>query len=348
MKTIHADLKTAQESLSSTPYIYLLINSVDYGTDSGRLISFEWIEEPYRDRATIVLSNHDRSLDLDTLDLTGGSFTIGTGYNTASGNRYNGDGDGTDGNPTLWVKAQHITSLEGQSICILYCEGMWMKLRELKYLAVGEAPYYDTPYGGTQTIKTLIELALTEAGMTLNAAYGDDSIVNTLKPYFTINNPPFESLATLIYRLIQMTKVYLRPKADLDFQIIYPQDTDLPDETYHSYQSPYFSEFTEKKNLVLPNDIKVFWGANDDGTWDSNNLSNPGSATDDDSISDYTRVRHVYLAPDLTSQSDANDRASAILTRLKAETLAGRLVLPFHDCRLELYDKVLIADTRGT
>ena len=347
MRTIHADLKTAQETLASTPYIKITINSVQYGTDSDKLISLEHIEEPYRDRATIVLDNSDRSLDPGTVDLRGYPFSIGYGYVTTSTNKYCGDGAGSDGTPTLWVKSQHTVSMEGKSVCVLTCEGMWAKLRELRYLAVGSAPYFDTPFGGTQTIKAIIALALTEASMSLNATWGDDSIIDSLQPYFSVNNPPFESLGQLIYRLIMMTKDYLRPEASLVFKLIYPQDADSVDETYYSDQSPYFKEYTEKYNLLIPNDIKVYWGMNTDGTWNAADLANPGSATDSDSISAYTTVRWVYVAPDLTSQSDANARAAAILQRFQAETLAGRLVLAYHDCSVELYDKVQVYDGRG-
>ena len=355
MRTIHADLKTAQELVSHTPYIVISIDdvggagAVDYGTGNATnpLLSFEWIEEPYRDRAVIVIDNSNRGLDPGTLDLRGSSFFIGTGYVTASTNRYCGDGDGTDATPTLWVKSQHVTSIEGKVVCILHCEGMWAKLREIRYLAVGSAPYFNVPYGGTQTVKEIIALALTEATMTLNATYGDDSIIHTLKPFFTINEPPFESLASLIYRLIRMTKTYMRPEASLVFKIIYPQDADSVDETYYSDQVPYFKEYVEKRNLLIPNDIKVYWGQSDDGSWSAANIAAVGSAVDQTSIDAYTTVRQVYLAPNLTSQADANSRASAILTRFKAETLAGRLVLPYHDCSVELYDKVSIEDSRG-
>jgi len=48
----------------------------------------------------------------------------------------------------------------------------------------------------------------------------------------------------------------------------------------------------------------------------------------------------------ITNQTDANNRAAAILTRIQAEQLAGRLVIP-HDARVELYDKVTVHDARG-
>ena len=76
MRSIHADLKTAQETAASTPYIYIYINGTDY---TARLLSLEHIEEPYRDRATLMLENTDRSLDPTAVDLRGKSFSIGYG-----------------------------------------------------------------------------------------------------------------------------------------------------------------------------------------------------------------------------------------------------------------------------
>lgn len=340
MRAIHADLKTAQEALSSTPYIYIYINDTDY---SSRLLQLEHHEEAYRERAVIVLDNHD--LALNDVNLLGKYFEIGYGYSTASGNRYSLT-------PGLWVKSQHFVSLAGKLVCILRCEGMWMLLSELRYLVSGEAPYYDSPFGRVNTVYELlasaIELLGTTGEFTLDALGGqDDGIINDFKPLFTVNLPPFENARAIIYRLIMMTRCYLRAEASKQFKVIYPQIADAVDETYYSDQIPYFREYVEKINLLVPNDIKVFWGRNDDGTWDADVIANPGSAEDAASIAAYTRVRHCYLAPNIENVNDANNRAAATLTRFKAEILAGRLVLPYHDCSVELYDRVLINDARG-
>jgi len=250
--------------------------------------------------------------------------------------------------------------MEGKVVCILTCEGMWGLLRELQYLPVGEEPYYDVPFGGTQTIKTIIALALAEADMTLNATVPDDGIIDTLKPFFSTSNTSFPNLASLICNnpdMLLATKCYLRPEADKVFKLIYPQDADAVDETYYSDKTPYFREYTEKYNLLIPNTIIVYWGAGNDGSWDTAeelvNLADPASATDAASIAAYASggfdgvVKRVYFAPRLTTKADATLRAEAIRARLKSEELAGRLVLPYHDCSVELYDKVLIEDLRG-
>ena len=57
-------------------------------------------------------------------------------------------------------------------------------------------------------------------------------------------------------------------------------------------------------------------------------------------------IKGLYSAPTVTTQLDADNRAAAILTRIKAESLSVGLVIP-HDCRIELYDNIQVTDTRG-
>lgn len=350
MRTCHADLITAQQSGAADPYIYIEINSTDY---SSRLISFEQREEPYRDTAVIVLANSDRHFNSEDNDLRGYSFTIGHGYVTGSGNRYCGDGDGTEDMPTLWVKSQSIISLEGELVCVLYAEGGWMKLREHRFITTADPPYFNIKFTATQSIYQLIEKALDEVSFTLNAlGTQDDGIINDFQPIFTANPLTFESPASLIYRLIPMTKSYVRQVESSAFEIVYPQSSDSVDETYYSYQAPYFKEYVEKKNLLVPNHIVVFCNREEDGTWVTDNIVT-GHARDSDQFTgtsytgNYEEVIEYHIAPYITLQADADNRAEAILQRYKAETLAGRLVLPFHDCRVELYDRISIEDTRG-
>lgn len=353
MRTIHADLITAQKSGAADPFIYLNINSTNY---SSRLISFEWIEEPYRDRATIVLANSDRHFNATSL--IGKSFTIGTGYVTSSTNKYCGDGAGSGANPTLWVKSQSMVSMEGELVCILYCEGAWMKLRELIFISTARgdtAPYFNLEFTSTDPIFDLIEKILVEAGFTLNAlGTQDDGIIANFLPVFSANPLEYDTADYLLYRLIQMTKCYLREVESSAFEVVYPQSSDAVQETYYSSQAPYFKEYVEKTNLLVPNHIVVFCNRDPDGTWDSAGYPLiTGHSRDSDQFTgttytgSYTEVTEYHIAPYISNQTDADNRATAILTRYKAETLAGRLLLPFHDCRVELYDRVSIVDVRG-
>jgi hypothetical protein len=350
MRTIHAELATAQ-AINATPYVHLEINNWDLTT---RILALEHTEEAYRETAVIRLDNHDRALDPSQTgaDFRGCEFTIGYGYVCPAGNRYLGDGQGSEAMANLYVKYQTITSVEGQVVCDLYCEGMWNKLREMGYIPVGSEPYFNGTFGGLDTIADLIASLLLVAGYTLSATYTSDLIIDYHYPWLTYDYRSLPSLASLIQPLIEMTLSYLRAVAGDTFEIVYPQSTDAVNETYYSYQSPYFKEYSEKRNLLLPNSIVVYWGANSaTGEWDGEpyltNLATPGTAEDAGSIAAYTTVKQIYYEPYNTTLAEANSRAAAILARGKSDSLAGRCVLPYHDCSVELYDKIRIYDTRG-
>jgi len=333
VRTISSSLEAAQKSTAATPYIHIEIGGTDY---SSRLLQIEHHEEAYRERAVVVLRNNDSVLS--DIDLRGEYFEIGYGHDTSLGKEYKD----TAG---LWVKSQQIVSLEGQLVCVLQCEGMWSLLRELRIMIVGDPPYFTISYDKTKTIYELLELVFGAANFDLEALGDqDDGIISAFKPVLSINMIPFENCATVLYRLIYMTKCYLRAKVGKKFKIIYPQESDSIDEKYYSNKAHYFNEYVEKHNLVVPNKINVFCNQGVDGSWE--NLIT-GEAVDEDAIEAYEgqEILHCQIAADITNQADADNRAAAIMTRIKAEELAGRLVIP-HDCRVELYDRVAIYDAR--
>ena len=359
MRTIHDNLLAAQQSGAANPYIHLSIDGTDY---TSRLISLEHIEEPYRDRATIVLANSDWCFDGFENNLCGKSFTIGYGY-TDSGdiNRYLGDGLDEGKNPampTLWIKTQSMVSKEGQLVCILEAEGGWGKLREFTFVTTSSAPHFNISnlgFTSTETVYVLIQKVLEECGFSLSVDTVDD-IIQSFHPVFSANPlGNYESPGYLISeRLLPMTKCFLRQVESLGFEVVYPQDSDSIDETYYSDQAPYFKDYVERVCVLIPNHIVVFCNTNPDMSdvpgydllvghaKDPNQFNSEGNY-----IGSYEEVAEYILAPLISNQIDADNRADAILTRYKAEkTLAGRLVLPFHDCRVELYDKVEIVDSR--
>jgi len=347
-RTLSSTMTTAQAGTNKTPYIHVEINSNDY---SSRLLSCEWIEEPYRDRGTFVFRNDDRYFDASPHnDLIGRSFQPGWGYTTGAGNEYCGDGT-NEYTPTIWVKNQEIISFPGMVVCQLYCEGMWMKLRESAVTSLGlitqEEPGYEGIYdGSSHTIYDIMEdLIETAMGWTLEPyAYDEDGIINNLKPVFTVNTGEYEMAAYTLRRLLEMTKCYIRQTEGTTWELVYPQTSDAANQTYYSSSAdghPFF-EYMERISEVIPNRIVVF-GNNPTGDEDWPDLlyGDTGAPT-----TNYGEVMQYYLAPTLTSQDDLDLRASAILQRYKAEGLAGRLIVP-HDCSVELYDRVQVKDGRG-
>lgn len=228
MRTLHADLTTAQKSIINTPYITITFEN-GYGggtsytyatTDSpNRIKGIRHSEEPYSSHAIVVLDNYDRSLP----DLFGYFCTISYGYETVSGNK------SSDTAP-LWVKQQVHSSKMGSLDTILYLEGQWNLLAEMQDIGslVGapSPPYYEIDYtGAAYSIFDIIEQIITSAGFSMIALGGeDDSIIDTLQPDFVVNTIPFENAASVNYRLLNMTKVFCRAEASGAgaFRILYP------------------------------------------------------------------------------------------------------------------------------
>ena len=356
MRTVSATLATAQAATGRTPYIHLLLTSddglttVDFSTNSvaygNRILLVDHRESALDDRATIVLRNYDRTLPTS---LVGYWTEIGYGDTTGAGNEYPGDGvgSGTKATSRLWVKAQQHITMGGKLLMILELEGMWAKLRET-LLRIGSPPYYITDFT-TYTVYGLIDYILTnqiDPVMDLLPLVEDDGIIDTYYPPFSVNeNKLFEDAGSAIYRLLKMTKSFLRALAGLEWEVIYPQSSDAVDMTYYSAQSPYFYEYTDRDHLALPNHIYLFFNnPTGDPNWPTILTAEAVNTT---SQTAYANVAMIAVAPEVILQADGNNRAAAILSRVDAETVAGRLIIP-HDCRMELYDRIEIVDTRGT
>lgn len=360
MRSVSATLKAAQSSDERTPHIHMVFTSYDGNTtynlstdgDYGnRILLIDHREEAYNDWATVTLNNYDRALPED---LTGYWTEIGYGDTTGAGNE-------SAATPRLWVKRQQDFSMAGKLLMILELEGMWAKLGET-LMRLGDPPLYraDWNTGSAYEIDTgscydIINYILTNSvdpAMSLDALAEDDGILDTLEPSFVINaSQPFEDAKQIISVLLRMSMSFLRPKSSLAWEVKYPQEDDAIDLSYYSYGTPYFYEYVELNNLVIPNRIYVFANAGDDGRWTDVITA---QADETDSQGRYGVVPDVDLAPRIDNQTDADNRALAILHRSRYEAssfsgqtvLTGRLVIQ-HDCQMELYDRVGIYDDRG-
>jgi len=312
-------------------HIYLTSNDGTHYDYSHRLIQLEHHEEPYNDWANIFLYNNNR----DIPDLRGCWLEIGYGAYTNGGVDY-------ASTPRLWVKWTQLVSREGDLFMMLHGEGMWSHMRELDIITKGEPPFYDGQYEEGYTIYDTIKDIIESCGFTLNALEQDDGIIDDHCPQVYLNEYPFENPAEVIYRLIAMTKCFIRPLTDLQFEIRFPQDTDSKDESYSSNTPHYFHEYVEKLNLTMPNHIVVYANPGEDVLWTDVITA---ESEDEDSIARYKRVTKHHIAMDIDNASDAGNRASAILTRIMFEQLAGRVIVP-HDCRVELYDRIEVYDAR--
>jgi len=348
VRDISGTLEAAQIAQTRTPYIaatfYNKDSSVSYDY-SDRILQIEHNESPYDDNATIVLKN----ADLQVQDLLGFWVQLGYGF-VASGN---------ESSPTsrLWVKGQLFLSRKGELVSVLTLEGMWNMMSEV-LIHLGGPPYYNSEVYDTYTIYEILE-DLIENRLAGDTTYvftlsplgtQDDGIINTFVPYFEMNEQPFETILDLIKALMAMTKCFLRAESGLNFKVVYPQDTDDVNRTYWATNtsfpgvSYYFTEYTEMKNLVIPNRIVVFANQNDDGSW--TNLIT-AEAKDLGDMKAYVTITEYHVAATIDNQNDADDRAAAILYKVKMDKVSARGLIP-HDCRVETYDKLGFAQSRGT
>ncbi|KKN72612.1 hypothetical protein LCGC14_0408540 [marine sediment metagenome] len=354
-RSLSATYLAAQQAATNTPYCKLLFTSksggttVDLSTDSSaysnRILLIDHTEESYDDFATIILRNVER----DIPSVKGYWIEIGYGYTTGAGNEYLGDGTNEPAPPRLWVKHQQTISAGGKLWEVLELEGMWAKLRET-LIRLGNPPLYTKGYT-TDTIFTILGLIIAECkgsgvAMALNALVEDDGIIDTLQPQFDINAQPFEYAAPLLYRLLYMTASYLKALDDLEFEIKYPQSSDAVDLTFYSDQVPYFHEYLERENTLIPNHFLVYGNAGSDRLWSNYLVSASPNGVDQAEIDAYDDIYKIILAGSLTTQTNVNSRAASMLARAKFEAMAGRMYAP-HEARLEMYDRIEIRDRRG-
>ena len=206
---------------------------------------------------------------------------------------------------------------------------------------------YSNIFNATHTVEAILKAIIESMGWTWTDVVTTDGIVTVFKPVFVIGSGGYEAGASIIYRLIWMTYMYMRAKPNKTFELVYPQSSD-PSITYYSAQAPFFTEYDKQSKLLEPNSIIVLCNQ-DPSTLEWNTDDYPlmtGVASDDAQITKYVEIVEPFIDGSIRLQADATTRAEVILSRLQQEISGGRIILPFHDCQLELYDQVTVEDTR--
>lgn len=141
VRTLHADLNTAQQSASSTPYVRLVFHSFDrattrtYALDDGtnRILQVQQAEgrygshtlaegKPYTISSVIRLQNSDSNLS--SLDFKGYRVYIEWGFNTSSGNKTSRSG------PEV-VVSQEMVSDKGISYLEIFTLSLWERANQV-------------------------------------------------------------------------------------------------------------------------------------------------------------------------------------------------------------------------
>tara|TARA_Y100000310_G_scaffold345865_1_gene471893 strand:- start:36663 stop:38318 length:1656 start_codon:yes stop_codon:yes gene_type:complete len=313
------------------------------GTYGNRILFLEHVEEVYNDYAVILLRNNDKALP----SVEGYWTEIGYGDTTSGGNEYAGDGanGGAKASSRLWVKSQQNVSAAGKLYTILELEGVWSRFREVM-LRLGNAPKWQRVYEGTTVYDRIEALIEAEMSWTLDPLGAqDDSIIDTLSLNFDVNDQgTFEFMAGMLYRLIRLTKTFIRSRAGNNFEIRYPQSADSVDLAFSSDSAPQFYSYTDRSIIHIPNRVLVYANAGLDGLWHESTFVT-GDAADSTSVGAYSEIAALFLAPDVGTEADADLIAAALLSKIKAESVVGIGLVPHH-CAVELLDKLTFTDNR--
>jgi len=314
--------------------------SFDPNSATNRLLKADVWELPYwgGENSFIYLRNEDHAVQ----DLRGYHIDIGWGNYTTS-NEYSTQA-------RVWVESQRYSTSPGKQYVALKMLTMYDILNMIPYTG-GSAPDYKYTYTSTTVYDILEDLIETYTPFTLDAIGSvDDGIITTLEPTFVVNDMGvqyWESIGQAVYRLLGITKLYLKAKTGLAFELVYPQEADAVDETYEAPLEPVtgkhaFYSYTENYSLVLPNSVKVFGNQSSDGTWGS---VVTGEWDDTGEQSRFMTIADFYPFGSLTAEADLDNQASAHGARELAEMKSGVGIIP-HDCRIELYDKPVFLDGR--
>jgi len=205
------------------------------------------------------------------------------------------------------------------------------------------------------TIEDIMQrIAERAMGFTWIPVSNSDNLIDVFYPVISIGLFGYESAAAVMYRLIWMTESWIRSKPNMTLEPVFVDENTATDITFYSDTVPQFDEWSEQIQQLDPNHILVLCNADPEtgqfGTYNSETEEGYelilGEAVDQTEVDKYYDVIEPFIDANIRTQLDADNRAEAILYRIKVESGGGRLTLPYHDCRLELFDVAKVVDNR--
>lgn len=343
MHTLTAELIAAHQNPTAVPYVRLVFTKRSDGSTldlTARWLRIEHELTQYGGVAVISFENHDLSIT----NLKGYYVDIGYGYVTTTGNEY-------QNTPRLDVIAQTIGNSPDAPYGVTFevaLAGNWERLAKV-LATLGTAPYFYKLYNKTDTPYDIAEDIIEgEAGMTLKPLVLDDGIMDTFLPYFEVNRQPHENCRDLLYRVAVITMSYIRNLPANEFDVVFPQITDAVNKVYYDNQNPIYYSYKERQAQLIPNKIICYCNLNVLAATEAELWASmiTGTAADADSITEYGEVIGYAVSKYIDNQPDADNRALALLTKVKAETVAGVGVTRL-DPAIQLYDYLQFEQTRG-
>lgn len=330
MITLSSTLTATQQSSSYVPYTRIYLPDYQSGTDlSDYVKEVLHTEQTYGGGASILLGDLSSwyFISSNPIALKGQQVNIGYGFVTTAGKEYKDRGP-------VWVRNARRVSLPGTLAVQLECFDIWEKLGMIR--AAGDDLSTAKSWVADTTIYDIIDELLTAASITLTKD-SSDGIVDVFMPNYQagIN----DSMRDIIIPLMGLTNCYIRSRSDGMHIGKLAEDTSSDD--YYAYElggdHTFFSSL-EDDEVAVPNRIIVL---NDYDDW-----TYKGEAIDTNSYASLGYyVPRLYAVAGLSSDAQAQQFAEAILCAIQRSVSHGIVVVP-HNCGQELFDYVVVTDTR--
>ena len=337
MRTLHADLVTAQEAATKTSFNFINLPDFDGGLDlSSYLYHMVHTEQISGGGATMLMKDLGSWFVVGGApkDIRGQKVQLGYGFVTGSGNRYSETGP-------VWIKNVRIVSAAGQFFVQLECWDFWQKMQAHRIMGdtVAAATGWNIS-SETITIFGIIDEILT--GFANNVILdSSDGIVDVVMPQ--LQTSLNDSIMGIIMYLISLTNCYIRVDKDVDVHIGKLPETSDVGNTY-DINSPghQFISLMYDDEPSIPNKIIVV----DKFPTELALNAYVGTATDPNSyaaLGEY--FTRIYEDRNIDSNPDATQIAEALMSSIIRSTSRGIIVAPQH-CGQELWDVVDTVDKR--
>jgi len=262
MRTISNTLLAAQKSASMNPLykIVLTKGATSYTHDKARILPSAHDEEPYSNKATIVLSNHDGALD--DIDFKGYKGVISYGAISSAGEEYSATAP-------LWVVDPQFDSDPNKLTCTLTRVGAF------DLMADDQACQNLIPDDDDETtVKDYIDGILSAdldcfghcKAFDVVWDTGYDELADTYKPKGGFRIYVGGNRLAALRRLLDYTSNVARWEADEKIHILKPVTTGETYDYEYSLERADHKFFSKayKNTLVIPNRIYVISYEDDD------------------------------------------------------------------------------------
>ena len=333
MRSLSTTLLAKQKKKFLTPLVKIVLTSgaTTYTYTKSRILDINHPEQPYNQKAEVLLDNSDSALN--DIDLKGYKAVISCGAITSAGDEYSVFAP-------LWVISQQFNSLPGKLDCTLSLIGIPNLLAEDRANTV-----YQPDDTDTKTVKTLLTeiITATLACFSHCKAYevvwdSEDSLIDVYMPKDSLRIYTGNSRLAIIRRLLDFTKCMMIAKADGKIHILQPT---ISGETYDYEYSlstghAFFSK-SYRNRLVIPNYIVVQSQPDDVPQYS-------GYAQDAPSVAAIGEIRQ-YEQTYLVSDAQGTAIAEAMLSKYQLWAEAGSADVPMN-VGAEVFDYVKVTDER--